>query len=74
MIAQVDGVVDLAVAEGEPRAVVALARAVPSHRLRGAPEEVEEPVDHALERGERAISSMEEDGEASMPVARQAEL
>ena len=34
----------------------------------------EEPVDHALERGERAISSMEEDGEASMPVARQAEL
>ena len=52
MIAQVDGVVDLAVAEGEPRAVVPLGRAIPAHGLRGAPEEIEEPVDHAFEGGE----------------------
>jgi len=52
VIAQVKGVVDLAVAEREPRAVVTLARAVPAHGLRGAPEEIEEPVDHAFEGGE----------------------
>ena len=52
MIAQVKGVVDLALAEREPRAVVTLARAIPAHGLRGAPEEIEEPVDHAFEGGE----------------------
>src|SRR5262249_17752757 len=68
------GIVDPAVAEGEPRAVVALPRAVAPHRFRGAAEQVEETVDHALERGERAVASMEEDGEASVAIPRLAEL
>src|SRR5215468_6549193 len=69
LLAQIEGIVDLAVAEGQPRPVVPLARAVAPDRLGGSAEEVEEPVDHALERGERAVAPVEQDGARPVPFA-----